>query len=75
MLFSIVVLRRRWAFVVPVRALLACALLNTFFAITPRDNLRFMPFVFLYGAVGALAALSWLVAFVRAHAARGPAVA
>jgi hypothetical protein len=74
-LFGLVVLRRRWAFVVPVLALLACALLNTFFAITPRDNVRFMPFVFLYGAVGALAALTWIVEFVRSRAARGPAVA
>jgi len=74
-LFGLVVLRRRWAFVVPVLALLACALLNTFFAITPRDNVRFMPFVFLYGAVGALAALTWIVEFVRSRAAREPAVA
>jgi O-antigen ligase len=72
--FGLVVLRRRWAFVVPVLALLACAVLNTFFAITPRDNVRFMPFVFLYGAIGAVSAVAWLVAFVRARAARQPAV-
>jgi hypothetical protein len=74
-LFGLVVLRRRWAYVVPVLALLACALLNTFFAITPRDNLRFLPFVFLYGAVGLVATLGWLGSFVRARAARKPAVA
>ena len=74
-LFGLVTLRRRWAFVVPVLALLACALLNTFFAITPRDNVRFMPFVFLYGAVGLVATLSWLASLARARAARKPAVA
>jgi hypothetical protein len=73
-LFGLVVLRRRWAFVVPVLALLACALLNTFFAITPRDNVRFMPLLFLYGAVGAIAALNWLIGFARARLAR-PALA
>jgi 4-amino-4-deoxy-L-arabinose transferase-like glycosyltransferase len=65
MLLGLVVLRRRWAFVVPVLGLLAAALLNTFFAITPRDNVRFMPFVFLFGAVGAIAALRWLIERVR----------
>jgi O-antigen ligase len=74
-LFGLVVLRRRWAFVVPVLALLSCALLNTFFAITPRDNVRFMPFVFLYGAVGVVATLTWLVGQVRSRVARSPAVA
>jgi hypothetical protein len=57
--FGLVVLRRRWVFVVPVLGMLAIALLNTFFAITPRDNVRFMPFVFLYGAVGLIATLRW----------------
>jgi hypothetical protein len=74
-LFGLVVLRRRWSFVVPVLALLACALLNTFFAITPRDNLRFMPFVFLYGAIGLVATLAWLMGQVRSRVARAPAVA
>ncbi|HEY7968057.1 MAG TPA: hypothetical protein VID68_13625 [Solirubrobacteraceae bacterium] len=61
---GLVLLRRRWAYIVPVLALLAIAWLNTFFAITPRDNVRLMPFVFVYGAVGlatagaALAALA-----------------
>jgi hypothetical protein len=73
-LFGLVLLRRRWAFVVPVLALLACAVLNTFFAITPRDNVRFMPLLFLYGAVGAVAALRWLFAFARTRLAR-PALA
>ena len=50
---------------VPVLGLLAAALLNTFFAITPRDNVRFMPFVFLFGAVGAVATLRWLAGRVR----------
>ncbi len=69
-LCGLIVLRRRWAFVVPVLALLACALLNTFFAITPRDNVRFMPFVFLYGAVGALATLAWIAERVRGRQRR-----
>lgn len=64
-LFGLAVLRRRWAFVVPVVGLLAIALLNTFFAITPRDNVRFMPFVFLYGAVGLVATLRWSAERVR----------
>jgi hypothetical protein len=67
---GLIVLRRRWAFVVPVLGLLACAVLNTFFAITPRDNVRFMPFVFLFGAVGLVAAASRLVALVHARVAR-----
>ena len=70
MLLGLVALRRRWAFVVPVLGLLAIALLNTFFAITPRDNVRFMPFVFLYGAVGLVATLRWAFAFARAQARR-----
>ena len=74
-LFGLITLRRRWSFVVPVLALLACALLNTFFAITPRDNVRFMPFVFLYGSVGLIATISWAIALVRARVARRPAVA
>lgn len=65
---GLITLRRRWAFVVPVLALLACALLNTFFAITPRDNVRFMPFVFLFGAVGLVATLRWLFERVRHRA-------
>ena len=65
MLFGLVALRRRWVFVVPVLGLLAAALLNTFFAITPRDNVRFMPFVFLFGAVGAVATVRWLAGRVR----------
>ena len=72
-LFGLVLLRRRWAFVVPVLALLAIALLNTFFAITPRDNVRFMPFVFLYGAVGLVTALRWAATRVRASLCRGGA--
>jgi len=65
MLLGLVLLRRRWAFVVPVLALLVIAWLNTFFAITPRDNVRFMPFVFLYGAVGLVVAVRWALAHVR----------
>jgi hypothetical protein len=68
MALGLVTLRRRWAFVVPVLGLLACALLNTFFAITPRDNVRFMPFVFLFGAVGLVATLRWLFERVRHRA-------
>ena len=64
MLLGLVLLRRRWAYVVPVLALLAIAWLNTFFAITPRDNVRFMPFVFLYGAVGVVVAVRWAAAHV-----------
>jgi len=64
-LLGLVLLRRRWAFVVPVLGLLAAALLNTFFAITPRDNVRFMPFLFLFGAVGLIAALRRLLTRVR----------
>ena len=71
-LVGLMMLRRRWAFVVPVLVLLGIALLHTFFAITPRDNLRFMPFVFLYGAVGLVTALRWALARVRG---RGPAPA
>jgi 4-amino-4-deoxy-L-arabinose transferase-like glycosyltransferase len=56
---------RRWAYAVPVAGLLVIALLNTFFAITPRDNVRFMPFLFLYGAAGLLATLRWALARVR----------
>jgi hypothetical protein len=52
--------------------LLGIAVLHTFFAITPRDNLRFMPFVFLYGAVGLVTALRWALARVRGS---GPAPA
>jgi len=74
MLLGLVLLRRRWAYVVPVLALLAVALLNTFFAITPRDNVRFMPFVFLYGAVGVITALRWGAGQIRERRAR-PAVA
>jgi 4-amino-4-deoxy-L-arabinose transferase-like glycosyltransferase len=66
MLLGFVALWRRWAYVVPVLALLAIALLNTFFAITPRDNVRFMPFVFLYGAVGLVAAVRRLSAIAVA---------
>ncbi len=73
-LFGLVLLRRRWSFVVPVLALLACAVLNTFFAITPRDNVRFMPFVFLFGAVGVVAAVRWAAVQVRARRIR-PAAA
>jgi hypothetical protein len=72
-LFGLVVLRRRWAFVVPMLALLAIALLNTFFAITPRDNVRFMPFVFAYGAVGLVATAHWALVRVRERTARTPA--
>ena len=74
-LLGLVLLRRRWAFVVPVLALLAIAVLNTFFAITPRDNVRFMPFVFLYGAVGLITAVRWAAARVRERRAPPPAVA
>jgi hypothetical protein len=63
-LFGLVLLRRRWAYVVPVLGLLSIALLNTFFAITPRDNVRFMPFVFLFGAVGVVVAVRWAAAHV-----------
>jgi hypothetical protein len=44
--------------------------LNTFFAITPRDNVRFMPFVFLFGAVGVVATLRWLAGRVRERHSR-----
>jgi hypothetical protein len=64
-LLGLLLLRRRWAFVVPVLAMLAIAVLNTFFAITPRDNVRFMPFLFLYGSVGLITALRWLAERVR----------
>jgi hypothetical protein len=74
-LLGLVLLRRRWAFVVPVLGLLAIALLNTFFAITPRDNVRFMPFVFLYGAVGLVTAARWMAARVRARGATATATA
>ena len=74
-LLGLILLRRRWAFVVPVLALLAIALLNTFFAITPRDNVRFMPFVFLYGAVGLVTAVRWSAARVRERRAPPPATA
>jgi hypothetical protein len=73
-LLGLPLLWRRWAFVVPIVALLALTLLNTFFAITPRDNVRLMPFLFLYGAVGLVTAAGWLLGFIRARAAR-PAVA
>jgi hypothetical protein len=73
MLLGVVLLWRRWAVIVPTLALLAIALLNTFFAITPRDNVRFMPFVFLYGAVGLIAAVRWSAARARARGLR-PAV-
>ena len=68
-LLGLLLLRRRWAFVVPVLALLAIALLNTFFAITPRDNVRFMPFVFLYGAIGVVVTIRWALERVRARQA------
>ena len=68
LLLGLVLLRRRWAFVVPVLGMLAIAVLNTFFAITPRDNVRFMPFVFLYGAVGLVVAVRWVATRVRAVA-------
>ncbi len=74
LLFGLVLLRRRWAFVVPVAALLAAAALNTFFAITPRDNVRFMPFVFLYGAVGVVTTLRWAAERVKQRRAK-PALA
>jgi 4-amino-4-deoxy-L-arabinose transferase-like glycosyltransferase len=74
MLLGLVLLRRRWAFVVPVLAMLAIAVLNTFFAITPRDNVRFMPFVFIYGAVGAITALRLLAKRLGERRAR-PATA
>ena len=75
MLFGLILLRRRWAYVVPVVALLAVAWLNTFFAITPRDNVRFMPFVFLYGAIGVVVTIRWALARVRALRAGSPAPA
>ena len=68
LLLGLVLLRRRWAFVVPVVAMLAIAVLNTFFAITPRDNVRFMPYLFLYGAVGLVVAVRWVATRVRAVA-------
>jgi len=68
------VLRRRWAYVVPVVGLLVAALLNTFFAITPRDNVRFMPFLFLFGAVGAVAVTRRVFERVR-ELRSGPALA
>jgi hypothetical protein len=74
-LLGLILLRRRWAYVVPVVALLAVALLNTFFAITPRDNVRFMPFVFLYGAIGVIVTIRWALARVRALRAGSPAPA
>ena len=70
-LFGLILLRRRWAFVVPVLGLLGIALLNTFFAITPRDNVRFMPFVFLYGAVGVVVTIRWALVH-RALSPRPP---
>jgi hypothetical protein len=70
-LLGLLALWRRWAYVVPVLALLAIALLNTFFAITPRDNVRFMPFVFLYGAVGLVSVVRRLTAIALARRARG----
>jgi hypothetical protein len=70
---GLVLLRRRWAFVVPVLGLLSIALLNTFFAITPRDNLHFMPFVFCYGSVGLVVAVRW--AWAHVHSALRPATA
>ena len=70
MLLGFLALWRRWAYVVPVLALLAIAVLNTFFAITPRDNVRFMPFLFLYGAVGLVSALRWAAAVALARRAR-----
>jgi hypothetical protein len=73
MLFGLIVLRRRWAYVVPIFALLAIALLNTFFAITPRDNVRFMPFVFCFGAVGIAVTIRWALERVRVLSARSPA--
>ncbi|HEX4033857.1 MAG TPA: hypothetical protein VHX66_05385, partial [Solirubrobacteraceae bacterium] len=66
-LLGLVVLRRRWAFVVPVIALVAIAWLDTFFAITPRDNVRFMPFVFTFGAIGLTSAAT---ALARRYARR-----
>jgi hypothetical protein len=74
-LLGLVLLRRRWAFVVPVFVLLGIAVLHTFFAITPRDNLRFMPFVFLYGAVGLITAVRWAAARVRERRSPAPATA
>ena len=74
-LFGLALLRRRWAFVVPVLALLAIALLNTYFAITPRDNVRFMPFVFLYGAVGLVVTVRWAAERIRERRAPPPAIA
>jgi hypothetical protein len=64
-LAGLVLLRRRWAYVAPVGGMLAVAVLNTFFAITPRDNLRFMPLVFMFGAVGLVATARWGVSRVR----------
>ena len=75
MLCGLVLLRRRWAYVVPIVALLAVAWLNTFFAITPRDNVRFMPFVFLYGAIGVVVTIRWAAERVRALQRRSPAPA
>jgi 4-amino-4-deoxy-L-arabinose transferase-like glycosyltransferase len=66
---------RRWAFTVPVLGLLTIALLNTFFAITPRDNVRFMPFVFLYGAAGLVATIRWALARVRSARTAGAVAA
>jgi O-antigen ligase len=62
---GLVLLRRRWSYVVPVLALLGIAWLNTFFAITPRDNVRFLPLVFAYGAVGLAAAGTAIARRVR----------
>jgi hypothetical protein len=72
-ILGLVLLRRRWAFVVPVLGLLSIAVLNTFFAITPRDNVRFMPFLFLYGSVGLVVAVRW--AWAHAHSALRTAAA
>jgi hypothetical protein len=66
-LAGLVLLRRRWAYVAPVCAMLAVAVLNTFFAITPRDNLRFMPLVFMFGAVGLVTGARWGLARARAR--------
>jgi 4-amino-4-deoxy-L-arabinose transferase-like glycosyltransferase len=74
MLLGLALMWRRWAFVVPVLALLSIAWLNSFFSITPRDNVRFMPFVFLYGAVGLVTALRWAATRVRKRGAP-PAIA
>jgi len=73
-LLGLVLLRRRWAYVVPVLGLLAIAWLNTFFAITPRDNVRFMPFVFTFGAIGlATAAAALARRYTSRRAARSSA--